>query len=102
MTPQLDPRIVRKLGQFVSFSSLFSIAVGLVGLAGWIFQIEIPENSCARLRGDQRARAFPKRSCTPIRDLDLLGPHSRLTTFPKERRATHARAGNGRTTVSLP
>jgi PAS domain S-box-containing protein len=41
MTPQLDPGISRKLGQFVSFCSLFSIAVGLTGLAGWIFQIEI-------------------------------------------------------------
>lgn len=37
MTPQLDPRISRKLGQFVAFSSLFSIAVGLIGLAGWVF-----------------------------------------------------------------
>ena len=31
----------RKLRLFVAFSSLFSIAAGLVGLAGWVFQIEI-------------------------------------------------------------
>ena len=41
MTPQLDPRLSRKVGQFVFFSSMFSIAVGLMGLAGWVFQIEI-------------------------------------------------------------
>jgi hypothetical protein len=41
MTPELDPRVSRKLGLFVTFSSLFSIAVGLAGLAGWVFQIEI-------------------------------------------------------------
>jgi PAS domain S-box-containing protein len=40
-TLQLNPRVSRKLDQFVAFSSLFSIAVGLAGLAGWIFQIEI-------------------------------------------------------------
>jgi PAS domain S-box-containing protein len=41
MTTQPDPRLVRKLSLFVVFSSLFSISVGLTGLAGWIFEIEI-------------------------------------------------------------
>ncbi|MGB9204087.1 MAG: hypothetical protein WCB94_08980, partial [Terriglobales bacterium] len=41
MTPALDPRLSRKLGQIVSFSSLFSIGIGLIGLAGWVLQIEV-------------------------------------------------------------
>src|SRR5271157_1811121 len=40
MTTRLDPRTARKLSLFVAFCSLFSIAVGLVGLTGWVFQIE--------------------------------------------------------------
>ena len=41
MTSKLEPSISRRLAQFVAFSSLFSIAAGLVGLAGWAFRIEI-------------------------------------------------------------
>ncbi len=41
LTPKLDPRIARKLSHFVSLSSLFSIAVGLIGLAGWVFHVQI-------------------------------------------------------------
>jgi PAS domain S-box-containing protein len=41
MTAKLEPIISQKLAQFVAFSSLFSMAAGLVGLAGWVFRIEI-------------------------------------------------------------
>src|SRR5579859_1743492 len=41
MMHPLDPHTERKLSQFVSFCSLFSVAVGLVSLAGWALQIEI-------------------------------------------------------------
>jgi PAS domain S-box-containing protein len=37
----LDPRVVKGLNRFVSFTSLFSVAVGLLGLVGWTFQIAI-------------------------------------------------------------
>ena len=40
MTAQ-TARISRRLSQFVAFSSLFSIATGLIVLAGWVFQVEI-------------------------------------------------------------
>jgi PAS domain S-box-containing protein len=38
---QREPRIARRVGQFVAFCGLFSIAVGLAGLAGWVFQVRI-------------------------------------------------------------
>ncbi|MBZ5657387.1 MAG: PAS domain S-box protein [Acidobacteriia bacterium] len=41
MMPQLDPRVSRKLGQFVSFCSVFSVALGLWVLMGWMFHIQI-------------------------------------------------------------
>jgi PAS domain S-box-containing protein len=41
MTPQLDPRISRKLGQFVSSCSVFSAAFGLWVLTGWMFHSQI-------------------------------------------------------------
>jgi PAS domain S-box-containing protein len=41
MTHRLDPGMARKFGQFVAISSLFSIAVGLAGLAGWVFHVPI-------------------------------------------------------------
>jgi PAS domain S-box-containing protein len=39
MTPQLDPRISRKLGQFVSFCSVLAVAFGLWVLTGWMFHL---------------------------------------------------------------
>ena len=36
-----DPRVVKGLNRFVSFTSLFSVAVGLLGLVGWTFHIAI-------------------------------------------------------------
>ena len=39
MTPPLDPRNSHRVGRFVAFSSLFSIGVGLVGLAGCLFHL---------------------------------------------------------------
>ena len=41
MTARPDPRIEHKLRLFVVLSSLFSIAIGLIGLAGWVFKVEI-------------------------------------------------------------
>ena len=41
MTPQSDPRISRKVGHFVSFCSVFSVALGLWVLMGWMFHIQI-------------------------------------------------------------
>ena len=35
----LDPHMVRGLERFVGFTSLFSVAVGMLGLGGWIFHI---------------------------------------------------------------
>ena len=37
----LDSHTQVKLNWFVGFASLFSIAVGLIGMAGWVFRIEI-------------------------------------------------------------
>ena len=36
-----DPGVVRGLNRFVSFTSLFSVAVGLLGLIGWTFGIAV-------------------------------------------------------------
>lgn len=36
-----DPRVVRGLNRFVSFAALFSVAIGLLGLAGWTFHIAV-------------------------------------------------------------
>jgi sigma-B regulation protein RsbU (phosphoserine phosphatase) len=36
-----DPDLVRALGRLVAFASLFSIAVGLLGLIGWAFDIAL-------------------------------------------------------------
>jgi hypothetical protein len=41
MTPQLDPRVSRKLGQFVSFCSVLSVAFGLWVLMGWMLHSQI-------------------------------------------------------------
>jgi len=41
LTHALDPRIAHKFGLFVAFSSLLSIAIGLAGLAGWVFHVPI-------------------------------------------------------------
>jgi PAS domain S-box-containing protein len=35
----LDPHVVRGLNRFVTFTALFSVAVGLLGLVGWLFHI---------------------------------------------------------------
>ena len=37
----LDPNVVNGLNRFVSFTSLFSVAVGLLGLVGWMFHIAV-------------------------------------------------------------
>ena len=37
----LDPHVVRGLNRFVSFTALFSVAVGLLGLVGWMFHIAV-------------------------------------------------------------
>jgi PAS domain S-box-containing protein len=44
MTPPLDPRISRKLGQFVAFCGVFSVAFGIWVLTGWMFHIHILES----------------------------------------------------------
>jgi PAS domain S-box-containing protein len=36
-----DPRVVKGLSRFVGFTSLFSVAVGLLGLLGWTFHIAV-------------------------------------------------------------
>jgi len=36
-----DPRVVKGLNRFVSFTSLFSVAVGLLGLVGWRFRTAV-------------------------------------------------------------
>ena len=40
MADQTDPRIVCRLGKFAAFTSLFAVAVGMVGLTGWILHIQ--------------------------------------------------------------
>jgi PAS domain S-box-containing protein len=41
MSAMSDPRVVRGLNRFVSFTSLFSVAGGLLGLIGWTFGITL-------------------------------------------------------------
>ena len=36
-----DPDVVRVLSRFISFASIASVAVGLLGLAGWMFRIPV-------------------------------------------------------------
>ena len=36
-----DPDVVRVLNRFISFASVVSVAVGLLGLAGWMFRIPV-------------------------------------------------------------
>jgi PAS domain S-box-containing protein len=36
-----DPRVVKGLNRFVTFTSLFAVAVGLLGFAGWTFHITV-------------------------------------------------------------
>jgi PAS domain S-box-containing protein len=39
--PRSDPDVVRRLDRFVASTSVVSVAVGLLGLAGWLFRVPV-------------------------------------------------------------